>query len=39
MFSDVPTPSELAQSSDVVLANGDENLSYRHSNSTVLGSR
>ncbi|KAL6572326.1 hypothetical protein OROMI_013284 [Orobanche minor] len=34
VFSDVPTPSELAQSSDVVLANGDGNLSYRHSNST-----
>ncbi|KAL6577223.1 hypothetical protein OROMI_011499 [Orobanche minor] len=34
---DVPTPPELAQSSDVVLQDGDENLSYRHSNST--GSR
>ncbi|KAL6576603.1 hypothetical protein OROMI_010879 [Orobanche minor] len=31
---DVPTPPELEKSSDVVLQNGDENLSYRHSNST-----
>ncbi|KAL6561540.1 hypothetical protein OROMI_017141 [Orobanche minor] len=30
---DVPTPPELAQSSDLVLQDGDENLSYRHSNS------